>query len=77
MDLGSIYIPAGRFISRPHSISLTCTSAVSYQDVAENTTVGGCLSECCLSSVTNLAIGWSIQSPTVHNCHKERMCTCV
>ena len=61
----------GRYTSRPHSCSLTCASVVSHQSVACITTVGGCLSKCCSSSVTNLAIGWVSQIATVHNCQKQ------
>ena len=38
------------------------------------TTVGGCLSKCCSSSVTNLAIGWVSQSATVHSCQTRNVC---
>ena len=62
----------GRFTPRPHSCGMTCTSTVSYQVVACITTVGGCLSKGCSSSVTNLAIGWLSQSATVHVCQKKR-----
>ena len=62
----------GRFTPRPHSCGMTCTSTVSHQVVADITTVGGCLSKGCSSSVTNLAIGWLSQSTTVHVCQKKR-----
>ena len=35
------------------------------------TTVGGCWSECCSSSMTNLASGCVSHSATVHSCQKE------
>ena len=60
-----------RCTPRPHSCSLTSASIDSYQVVACITTVGCCLSKSCSSSVTSSAIGWVIQSATVHNCHKE------
>ena len=53
---------------RPHSCSLTCVNVLSHQNVACVTTVGGCLSKCCSSRVTNLTIGWVSQSATVHSC---------
>ena len=70
-------IPAGRFTPRPPSCSLTCAIAFSHQVVASITTVGGSLSKCCSSSVTNLAIRWRFQSATVH-CQKKEylMYTC-
>ena len=61
----------GRFTPRPHSVSLTCASIVSHQVVACVTTVGGCLSKCCSSSVTNLSIGWVSQSVTVNHCWRK------
>ena len=60
-----------RCTPRPHSCSLTNASIDSHQSVACITTVGCCPSKCCSSSVTSSAIGWVIQSATVHNCHKE------
>ena len=62
---------AGRLIPRPHSISLTCTSAVSHQVVACITTVGGCLFKCCSIGMTNSAIGSVIQRTTVYSCWME------
>ena len=59
---------AGRFIPRPHSVSLTYTSTASNQIVASITAVGGCLSERCSIEMTNLAIHSGIQSSTVYNC---------
>ena len=50
----------------PHS--LTSANTASHQVVAGVTTVGGCLSKCCSSSVINLAIGWISQIITVHSC---------
>ena len=58
---------ARRFIPRPHSCSLTCAS-FSLQVVTHITTVGGCLSKCCSSSVTNLTIFWVSQGVAVYNC---------
>ena len=60
-----------RFTPWPDSTSLTYTSAVSNQIVACITTVGGCLSVCCSSSVINSAIGWISQNTTVHNCQNN------
>ena len=71
----------GRGTPRPISISLTSAGTVSHQVVACATTVGGVLSKCCSSSVTNLTIGWVSQSITVHNClkgeytHRYHTCT--
>ena len=62
----------GRFTPRPLSCSLTRASTVSHQIVACVTAVHGCLSECCSSRVTNLAIGWISQNTTVHNCQNEQ-----
>ena len=59
-------------ISRPQSCSLTSVSVASNQIVTFITTVGGSLSECCSSSVTNTAILWISQSTTVYNCQKEK-----
>ena len=66
----------GRFIPRPHSISLTCVSTVSHQVVACVTTIGGGLSKCC-SIGTNLAIGWVSQSATVHSCWRKDEHICI
>ena len=60
----------GRYTPRPISCSLTSASTVSHQVVACVTTVGGCLSKSCSSSVTNLAIGWISQTAAV-NCQDE------
>ena len=67
----------GRFTPRPHSCSLTCASTASHQSVACITSVGGCFSICCSSSVTNLANGsdYVSQSTTVHSCQKEEHMT--
>ena len=62
----------GRLTPRPHSISLTYTSTVSNQVVANITTVGCYLSQCCSIGMTNLAIRSGIQSSTVHNCSRPR-----
>lgn len=45
-----------RCTSRPHSCGMTYTSTVSHQGVACITTVIGCLSKDCPSSVTNLTM---------------------
>ena len=60
----------GRCTPRP-SHSLTSANTASHQVVACVTTVGGCLSKCCSSSMINLAIGWISQIITVHSCQKE------
>ena len=65
----------GRCTLQPRSISLTCAKAVSLQVVACITTVGGSLSKCCSSSVTNLAIDGVCEGTTVHNCQKKECIT--
>ena len=60
----------GRCTPRPISCSLTSASTVSHQVVACVTTVDGCLSKSCSSSVTNLAVGWISQTAAV-NCQDE------
>ena len=60
-----------RCTPRPDTCILTCASTVSHQVVSCITTVGGSLSQCCSSSVINLAIDWISQSATVHNCQWE------
>ena len=67
----------GRFTPTPYSSRLTSTRTVSNQVIACITMVGGCLSKCCSSSVINLAIGWIIQSTTVHSCEKELDTPCM
>ena len=64
----------GRSTPRTTACSLACVSNTPQQGVPWITTVGGCLSECCSSSVTNLAFGWVSQSTTVYNCEKN---TCI
>ena len=66
------YTLTSRYASRPYSCSLTRASTISNQDVACVTTVGGCLFECCSSSVTNLPMDWVCQCATVHNCWNEK-----
>lgn len=53
--------------SRPHSCSLTHTSAVSHQVVTWIATVVCCLSKCS-SCMIDYAISWVFQSTTVHSC---------
>ena len=62
----------GRCTARPHSCRLTSASAASHQVVACITTVVGCLSICCSTSVTNMTIGWVTQSATVLSCQKGK-----
>ena len=61
----------GRCTPRPVSCSLTCLNIVSNQPVPCTTTVVGCLSICCSSSVMNTAIDWVSQNTTVYNCEIE------
>ena len=67
----------GRSTPRTTACSLACVSNTPQQGVPWITTVGGCLSKCCSSSVTNLAFGWVIQSTTVYNCEKNTCMYCV
>ena len=60
-----------RCTPRPYSCSLTSASTASHQVVTCIATVGCCLSKCCSTSVTNLAIGWNSHSTTVHSCQNE------
>ena len=46
----------------------------SQESVACIATVSSCLSKCCSSSMTNMAIGWVSQDTTVHNFQKRNTC---